>query len=194
MMATRALAARALCAVCALAPQVTAPRAYADTAIPDGSIGFVTGITMGVGNQRDAIKPGARYGMEAAWQPMSLGQRFGLGIHWTATGTYHFGIAQTAGGVGGGTPLQTFSSEVTLRLRMALGNRGFYGHVGGGGGMYRSNLALPPDETQSYIGGTAELGAVFLFTRRGYATANFVLGGMPAPTTASVMLGMSLAL
>ncbi len=173
--------------------------AEADAAIPDTFIGFVVGTTTGVGNMSGVIGTGARYGMEAGWQPMSTGQRVGLGVHWTASGAYYFGIANTAGGVAGGTTLETFTTELTLRLRAAIGTRGWFGHVGAGAGMYRSNLALPPRESRSYIGGAAEAGAMYLVGRRSFATVNVILGGistgaLEAPTTASVVVGLSLAL
>lgn len=174
-------------------------RAHADAAIPDSFLGFVVGSTTGVGNTSGVIGSGVRYGMEAGWQPMSTGQRFGLGVHWTASGAYYFGIANTAGGVAASTTLETFSTELTLRLRAALGTRGWFAHVGAGAGMYRSNLALPPRESRSYIGGTAEAGAMYLIGRRSYASISVVLGGistgaLEAPTTASVVVGASLAL
>lgn len=190
--AITAVGATGIAFACTVA--VLPPRASADTAIPDGIIGPVVGITWGVGTHAAAMPTGIRYGMEAGWQPMSVGQRIGLGIHWVASGAYHLGIAETAGNVGGSLPLQTFSLEGTLRLRWAIGNRGWYGHVGGGGGLFRSNLALPPDETRSYWGGTAEAGVNYLFARRGYATFNLALSGIPAPTTANIMLGVVLAM
>ncbi|MBK9069848.1 MAG: hypothetical protein IPL79_02385 [Myxococcales bacterium] len=199
-MGRHSLRSLVLCTALATALAATAHQdVYADAAIPDSFLGIIIGSTTGVGNTSGVIGSGVRYGMEAGWQPMSIGQRFGIGVHWSASGGYYFGVANTAGGVAAGTTLETFSTELTLRLRAAVGTRGWFAHVGAGAGMYRSNLALPPREARSYIGGAAEAGAMYLIGRRSFATINVVLGGistgaLEAPNTVSVVVGASLAL
>ena len=183
--ATRAVATIAVVLAAA------APPARADD-LPPARLAVVGVVRHGTGAVSDDIAYGAGVGIEAAWQPMSVGQRLGWSLSWTLVWTW-FG-QEPAARING--TLDLLELDLALRARFApTPAPGRYLTLGAGGMLLRANERLPPDDKRNYLGPFAELGYEHLAFGQLTATIHVRLGPIATgPTILSGMIGIGIAL
>jgi hypothetical protein len=181
---------RALLAMAAV--MLPAAHARADEELPDSRIAMLGGVRHGTGAVSDDIGFGTTLGVEAAWQPMDVGQRLGWSISWSLLWGW-FGDEPAARVTGSLTIL-----ELDLALRARLAPTPAPGRCltfGVGGALVRSNEPLPPDDTRDYLGPFAEVGYEHLAYDVLTATFHLRLGPLSTgPPMLSGVLGIGFAL
>jgi len=160
--------------------------------LPPSRLSLIGALRHGTGTVSDDIRYGESIGIEAAWQPMSVGQRLGWGIGWSLMWSW-FGDQPAARITGS---LDLLELALALRVRFApTPSPGRVLTVGGGGMLLRSNERLPPDDERSYLGAFAEVGYEHLAWGALTLTLHVRLGPVgTGPTLASAVLGVGVAL
>jgi hypothetical protein len=167
-----------------------APVAHAED-LPPSKLAFIGGLRRGTSDVSDEIRYGWTIGVEAAWQPMAVGQRLGWGIGWSLLWSW-FGDEPAARIAG---TLDLIELDLVLRARFApTPSPGRVLTVGGGGMLLRSNERLPPDDKRDYLGPFVELGYEHLAYGALTATIHLRLGPFNGPTIGSAILGIGVAL
>jgi hypothetical protein len=153
---------------------------------------LVGGLRHGTGTVSNDIGFGESIGLEAAWQPMSVGQRLGWAVSWSLLWSW-FG-SQPAARITG--TLDLIELDLAVRARFApTPVPGRILTVGVGGMLLRSNERLPPDDRRNYLGAFVEVGYEHLAYGTMTGTLHVRLGPVPSgPTIVSALLGIGIAL
>jgi hypothetical protein len=186
----RARAARAVAAALAIGMS-GAPAARAED-LPPGRIAVVGGLRHGTSGVADDIGLGWSFGIEAAWQPMTVGQRLGYAVSWSLHWAW-FGDQPAARITGS---LDMIQLDAAFRVRLApTPAPGRCLTLGLGGTLLRASERIPPDDDRSYLGPFAELGYEHLAFGSFTATLHFRLGPIATgPTILSALFGIGIAL
>jgi hypothetical protein len=160
--------------------------------LPDSRISFLGGVRHGTGAVSDDIGFGTTLGVEAAWQPMDVGQRLGWSVAWSLLWGW-FGDEPAARVTGSLTVLEL---DLALRARLApTPSPGRCLTFGVGGALVRSNEPLPPDDARDYLGAFAEVGYEHLAFDVLTASFHLRLGPVSTgPAMLSGVLGIGVAL
>jgi hypothetical protein len=186
----RARAAAAV-AVALASLALASPAARAED-LPPGRIAIVGGLRHGTGAVADDIGLGWSLGIEAAWQPMTVGQRLGYAVSWSLHWAW-FG-EQPAARITGS--LDMIQLDAAFRVRLApTPAPGRCLTLGFGGTLLRANERLPPDDDRSYLGPFGEIGYEHLAFGSFTATLHVRLGPIATgPTIVTGLLGIGVAL
>jgi hypothetical protein len=178
-------------AALALAPCLVPATARAED-LPPARLALVGALRHGTSTVSDDIRYGWGIGVEAAWQPMSVGQRLGYAVSWSLLWSW-FGDEPAARITG---TLDLIELAITLRARFApTPSPGRVLTVGGGAMLLRSNERLPPNDERAYIGPFVELGYEHLAWGSFTATIHLRLGPVAnGPPILSGLLGLGVAL
>lgn len=175
--------------VAALALAAATPARAED--LPPSRLSLLGGLRHGTSQVANDIGYGWTMGLEAAWQPMAVGQRLGWGLSWSLLWSW-FG-AQPAARISG--TLDLIELDVAMRVRFApTPTPGRVLTLGAGGMLLRSNERLPPDDKRDYLGPYVELGYEHLAFGSFTATIHVRLGPLTGPTIGSALLGIGVAL
>jgi hypothetical protein len=174
---------RALLALLVLA--AAAPPARAEV-MPSGRLSALAGVRTGTRYLDEVFGLGVLYGMEAAWEPLPDGRRLGYALHWNVVfGDFGADPAAITG------DLDILEMNLGARLRLAPAadpTRTLF--FGGGVGLLRANVPLPPDDTRHYVGGFGGLGVQQLAWRRALITVELRYGLFGGPRSLSVLAGV----
>ena len=187
MRARAAVLALAIALAASLAPAT----ARADD-LPPSRLALIGGLRHGTSTVSDDIRFGWSIGVEAAWQPMSVGQRLGYAVSWSLLWSW-FGDEPAARITG---TLDLIELAIALRARFApTPSPGRVLTLGGGAMLLRSNERLPPNDERAYIGPFVELGYEHLAWGSFTATIHLRLGPVAnGPPIVSALLGVGVAL
>jgi len=121
--------------------------------LPKSRIAGLIGIRNGTRALGSDFGLGFLYGVQAAWEPMIAGSRFGYAIQWEVVrGNFGSDPAAITGS------LDILEMSASARLRFAPTDPARTVFLGGGGALLRGNAPLPPDDERSYAGGFAGFG------------------------------------
>lgn len=160
--------------------------------LPPGRVSLIGGLRHGTSGVSDDIGFGWSLGVEAAWQPMTVGQRLGYAVAWSLHWAY-FG-EQPASRITG--TIDMIQLDAAFRVRFApTPAPGRCLTLGFGGTLLRSNERIPPDDKRAYLGPFAEIGYEHLAFGSFTATFHLRLGPIgTGPTILSGLLGLGVAL
>jgi hypothetical protein len=158
--------------------------AHADT-MPKGRLAGVIGLRNGTQSLNDAFGMGFLYGVEAAWEPLPDGRRFGYAIVWNVLfGNFGEDPAAITGS------LDIVEMNLGLRARFAPRDPARSLFIGGGPALLRANAPLPPDNERSYVGGFVGFGLEQLALDKALITLELRYGLINGPGSLSVLLGI----
>jgi hypothetical protein len=161
----------------------TAATARAES-VPKGRLAAVAGLRNGTQSLNDAFGMGFLYGVEAAWEPLREGQRFGYAIAWNVLfGNFGEDPAAITGS------LDIVEMDLGLRARFAPNDPARSLFIGGGGGLLRANAPLPPCNRRNYVGGFVGFGLEQLALGKALVTLELRYGLINGPGSLSVLLG-----
>ena len=169
-----------------------APAAAHAEDLPPARLAVIGSVRHGTTSVANDIGFGGGVGLEAAYQPMSVGQRLGWSASWTLMWGW-FG-QEPAARINGS--LDLVELDLALRARFApTPSPGRCLTFGVGGMLLRSNERLPPDDKRSYIGPFAEIGYEHLAFGQLTATIHLRLGPLATgPTILTALLGIGIAM
>jgi len=180
-----------LAAALVAAAVVAAPAPARAEDLPPSRLSLIGGVRHGTSGVSNDIGYGWGIGVEAAWQPMAVGQRLGWGVSWSLLWSW-FG-SQPAARISG--TLDLLELDLAVRARFApTPTPGRVLTLGAGGMLLRSNERLPPDAERSYLGPFIEIGYEHLAFGSFTATIHLRLGPVTGPTIVSALFGVGVAL
>lgn len=156
---------------------------------PPGRMTGLLGVRIGSQAFDDAYGQARLVGLEAAWEPLSPGQRLGYAIHWNVLwGDYGADEAALTG------ELDVVELALGARLRLIpAGDTRRSLFLGGGVALLRANNPLPPDDAKDYVGGFAGGGISQFVADRLVLTMELRYGLLGAgPGSLSVLVGVGL--
>jgi hypothetical protein len=125
------------------------PRAEAQSELPVGKFGFVTGVRQNVGELGDTYQLGGLLGISAGYQPSSLGRVFSLGVSWSVLWSW-IGTDDPSQVT---TTLRELEMNFGLRIRRVLGSTTpRFIAASTGVTLLRTSIPVPPDDDRLYVG------------------------------------------